>query len=346
MTRTFCHICGRITSELYENKCRTCFTKEKSFLKIPKISLRTCRECLRYFRKGRWEQADGTFEEVLKRACYTAVLESLQVEMDRPSIDIQVEEPVKASNKVYRVKCSVRASGEASGIPCEDEANTEVKVTLELCKDCSKRAGGYFEAILQLRGRADLVTSGADEFLDILSEDQKAHITSLKKLKEGTDIYFASTQVAKKSARQIMDKFGGTIKESAHLHGVDKSGKNVYRVNISLRLSNFMENDVISFEGSVYQVLGFGGRRASLFDLKSRNKRSITFKSLEGAKRLEGAVIKAVVLEAIPGRIQVMETKNYNTLEFYLDVPLKAEDEVSIFKNSEIFLLKTEAEYQ
>lgn len=346
MKRTFCHICGRITSELYENKCRRCFVKEKSFLTLPKITLRVCRECLRYYRKGRWESAEGEPFEILKEAARNALKESLKIEMDKPSIEIMADDPVQASNKVYNIKCTLRAKGEVSGIPAAEEVKTTIKVTLELCLDCSRKAGGFFEAILQLRGRHDLTKSGAPSILEKLTDEQRSHITSIKNLKKGTDVYFAKTAVAKKSARQILEKFGGTIKESAHLHTMDKSGKNVYRVTISLRLPQFMKNDVIKLEGHTYQVVGFGGGRASLFDLESRSRHSAAFKSLEKAEKLDGEAIKAVVLEAIKGRIQVMEQKNYKTLEFYLEIPLKAGDEVIIFKNEGTFLLKIKAESQ
>lgn len=346
MARTFCHICGRITSELYENKCRRCFIKEKSFLRLPKPSVRVCKGCLRYFKRGRWYHADGTLEEVLEKACPLVLKETLHVEMENTRIDIQAEAPVKASNKEYRVKCTVKASGEAYGITCEDEGEVEVKATLELCRDCSRKAGGYYEAILQLRGDTDLVTSGVDEILSTLNKDQKALLTTLNKLKEGTDLYFASTQVARKGAKTLVEKYGGSLKESARLHGVDKSGKNIYRVTVSLRLPEFRENDVIVFKGNTYQVLGFGGGNVSLFDLESRKKLSLAFKLLEGSEKLEGEAVDAVVLEAIPGRIQVMETKDYKTLEFYLDVPSRVKDEVSVFKNKRAFLLKTGAESQ
>jgi nonsense-mediated mRNA decay protein 3 len=346
MARTFCHICGRLTSKLYENKCRSCFVKEKSFVSLPKISLKACRDCLRYYRKGHWETAKGEPFEILKKASINAVKESLKTEMENPSIEIEAEDPIKASNKVYNIKCTIKAKGAVSGIRVEEELKTTVKVTLELCIDCSRKAGGFFEAILQLRGRPDLTKSGAPLLLEKLTEKQRSQITSIKNLKEGTDVYFASTPVAKKSARQIMEKFGGTIKESAHLHTMDKSGKNVYRVTISLRLPEFVENDVITFEGHTYQVLGFGGGRISLFDLTERKSQSFAFKSLKGAEKLQGERINAVVLEAIKGRIQVMEQKNYKTPEFYFDIPLKPKDEVTLFKNEGIFLLRTKPEYQ
>ncbi|MEE8402187.1 MAG: NMD3-related protein [Candidatus Hydrothermarchaeaceae archaeon] len=341
MVRTFCHICGRITADLYEGKCQRCFIKETPFLRLPNLSVRLCKGCLRYLKKGRWNRAAGTFEDVLKKTCRYAVEESLRIEMDNPKVDIQVGEPVKTANKVYRVNCNVRASGKVSGMTCEDEVETGVTVTLELCNDCSRRAGGYYEAILQLRGRADV-----DELVSTLSREQTAFVTSVKKLKEGIDLYFASTQVARKSAKMIVEKYGGSLKESAHLQGVNKSGKSVYRVAISVRLPGFKKNDVVAFKGSVYQVLGFGGGRVSLFDLESRKKHFLSFKSLEIAAKLEGRVIEAVVLEVIPDRIQVMETEYYKTLEFHLHVPLKVKDEISIFKNGGVFLLKTGAEYQ
>jgi nonsense-mediated mRNA decay protein 3 len=301
---------------------------------------------LSYYKRGNWIKTKEASEEVLKRAAKNALRESLKVEIENPEIEIHAEEPVQASNKVYTVRCAVRAKGEASGIPVEEEIETEVKITLELCLDCSRKAGGFFEAILQLRGPPALVKSGAPSLLETLGEDQKSHITSIKELKEGTDLYFASTAVAKKSSRQILEKFGGTIKESAHLHTKDKSGHDVYRVTISLRLPQFVEGDVIKHEGTTYQVTGFGGSGASLFDIENRTKQSVSYKSLERAEKPAGEVVKAVVLEAIKGRIQVMEQKNYSTIEFYLDLPLKPKDEVAIFKNDSVFLLQTETEYQ
>jgi nonsense-mediated mRNA decay protein 3 len=346
MKGRFCHICGRVTKELYENKCRSCFVKEKSFLEVPEISLRTCRECMRYYRRGKWQKTGGAFEGVLKQVSKNAVLESMKVEMDSPDIKISCSEPEMASNKVYNVNCTTIAKGEVSGIPVEEEATASVKITLELCRDCSRRAGGYFEAILQLRGRKDLVAKGADSLNDLLTSDQKSQITSVKSLKEGSDLYFASTAVARKSAKQLMERFGGTIKESAHLHTKDKSGHDVYRVTISLRLPKFMKHDVITLESRTYQVAGFGGGKVSLFDLEERGRKQVAYKSLEKGEMLAGETVKATVLEAIPGRVQVMESKNYKTLEFRLDVPLKAKDEVNIFIDGKEFLLLTESEYQ
>lgn len=346
MVRTFCPICGKITAELYENKCQNCFIKEKSFLKLSKFSARVCRGCLKYFKKGRWNTSDGSSEEVLKTACFYVIKESLSIEMENPQVDIQVGEPIKISNKAYRVKCIIKASGEVSGLSCGDEMDVDVKVTLELCNDCSRRAGGYYEAVLQLRGRAGTVAPDLDEYLDTLKSEQRASITRLKKLKKGVDLYFASTQTCRKSAKTLIEKYGGSLKESAHLQGVSKSGKTVYRVAMSLRLSDFRKNDVISFGKNVYQVLGYSGGMVSLFDLENRKKLSFPFKLIERAERLDGAVINAVVLEAIPGRIQVMDTKDYKTLEFYLQVPLAVKDEVNIFKNGGVFLMKTGPESQ
>jgi NMD protein affecting ribosome stability and mRNA decay len=130
MTRTFCHICGRLTPELFENKCRSCYVKEKSFLTVPEISLKVCRECLRYCKRGNWIKTGDEPEEVLKNAAKNAVKESLKIEIENPEIEIRAQEPVQASSKVYMVKCTVRAKGEASGIPVEEEIETDVKITL------------------------------------------------------------------------------------------------------------------------------------------------------------------------------------------------------------------------
>ena len=323
MKGRFCHICGRGGEELYENKCRSCFVKEKSFLKVPDVQVRACRECLSYYRRGKWEGTKGAFEDVLKQVSKNAVLESLHVEMDVPEISISCDDPEMASNKIYKVNCTANAKGEVSGIPVEEETTTTVKVSFELCQNCSRRAGGYFEAILQLRGRKDLIEKGADSLDDLLTTEQKSQVTSVKNLKEGQDLYFASTAVARKAAKQIMERFGGVIKESAHLHTKDKSGHDVYRVTISLRLPQFSKNDVITLDKRTYEVIGFGGGKVSLFDLEERVRKQFGYKKLEKAEKAAGEKVKATVLEAIKGRLQVMESKNFKTIEFMIDLHLR-----------------------
>lgn len=346
MVKTFCHVCGRITPDLHENKCRMCFIEGRSFLKIPKLSVRVCKRCSNSLKKGRWQKTKGNQDELLKNLSYNAIKESLIVEMENPQVDIWVDEPLKTSNKSYSVECNISATGKVLGEKCEDETKAIVRITLEICVDCSKKAGGYYEAVLQLRGNLDAELSGGDEFIETLSQGAKTSLTRVTRLKEGIDLYFASTQVCRKSAKRIIEKYGGLLKESAHLQGKNRSGKTIYRVSMSLRLPEFKEGDVVTFDGNNYQVLGFGRGKVLLFDLETRRKLSFPFKVTARAEKLKGEVVEGIILEVIPGRVQVMESKNYETIEFYLNVPLKAKDDVSVFKNKRFFLMKTREESQ
>ncbi len=348
--RNFCSVCGKANEVLIESKCRYCFFKEKELFRLPELlEVKICKNCLSYFKKNRWSFVSSSLEEVLQEASFNEIRGS--IEPKNASVKISLGDIKKSSEAVYIVSCSVRVEGRFAGVEYSAKKNVEVRARLELCGNCSRQAGGYYESVLQVRSEEALGRAEREEIeglvnkllSSIAQKDRKAFLSDFKPLRDGMDFYVGSIKVAKKLAEMLREKFGGEISESPKLFGRDKSGKDLYRVTIALRLPRLKEGDIIELEGQLLQLLGFAKEKAIAFDLQSRKRAAMPVKNLKKAKLLgrKKDIVKATVSEVVPGRVQVIELQNYKTLYFKTDIPLRVKDDVEIFGN---YLLKTRSE--
>lgn len=89
-------------------------------------------------------------------------------------------------------------TGEAVFLIERDGERIEVKKLInfvilnDICPDCNRQAGGYFEAIIQLRGNEQRVTRYLHVFKERL-ESEGTFISKFVELKEGLDLYVGST---------------------------------------------------------------------------------------------------------------------------------------------------------
>jgi nonsense-mediated mRNA decay protein 3 len=106
-----------------------------------------------------------------------------------------------------------------------------IETRKELCDVCRKLSGGYFEAIIQIRGNPKRIEKWRKELERALSTE--THISSEEELKEGIDIKVVSSKgaLAAINALGIRD-----YKISKKLWGL-KQGKRVYRTTFALRFS-------------------------------------------------------------------------------------------------------------
>lgn len=109
--------------------------------------------------------------------------------------------------------------------PLKKTVSQEIKVVIitkkRMCDACQKISGGYYEAVLQIRG------DKKDEIARKIKKNMpESMITGIKNLKEGYDIRIADKKIASKAASQLRKSF--SVKESYKLIG-DKKGKKLYR---------------------------------------------------------------------------------------------------------------------
>lgn len=109
------------------------------------------------------------------------------------------------------------------------EAGAQVRFVPQLCVDCSRRSGGYFEAIIQLRGSAENTAKARDELVERM--ERGSFVSKVEQLREGVDIYAGSRKEALAALREMRLKHTSAAK----LFGV-KDGRRVYRFTYCVRL--------------------------------------------------------------------------------------------------------------
>jgi nonsense-mediated mRNA decay protein 3 len=104
-----------------------------------------------------------------------------------------------------------------------------VETQKSLCEHCNKMAGGYYEAIIQIRGNPKDIAKWRKTIAGMLADE--TFIASEEELKEGVDFKVGSS----KGALAVIKELGiRDYKISKKLWGL-KQGKRVYRTTFALR---------------------------------------------------------------------------------------------------------------
>ena len=104
-----------------------------------------------------------------------------------------------------------------------------VNFLVNMCTDCSRMSGGYYESIIQLRGNPRTIDSFAKKVQRELAK--VTFVSKVEEKKEGIDLYIGSTQAVLALIKEIGHKYIITKK----LAGVDKEGRRQYRTSFSIR---------------------------------------------------------------------------------------------------------------
>ena len=187
--------------------CKDCFVPS---IKTPKkILFKQCKYCLSYFVEGKRFLYQEDVEEVLKK--------KIKGNFKEIYVDVEKKEAL------------VVLEGKNGDI----EYNLPLPLFLEkiICEECLKKKSGYYEGIIQIRGKEiEKQRKLASFVLKHLSK--KTFVTNIDNLKEGIDIYVGSS----KALLEILQRLGlKSYKISRKLHTI-KMGKRVYRLTVSIRL--------------------------------------------------------------------------------------------------------------
>lgn len=315
----FCPRCGKETEQ--EGLCQACFLEKYVVFEVPRVIEATvCAKCPSYRVGELWVSTRlKTFEELAKKAASKNIRLLLKINKD-------VREPVVsiASDFVSPniLKARVTVEGSIEGRPVKTEADVEARVRKETCDVCSRIAGGYYEAIVQIRAQGRLPTKKevqrclklADDVMVKAerSGDRLAFVSDVFELPEGMDIYVGSTVSARQISRAIVDELGGTIIESPKLVGA-KEGKGLYRVTFAVRLPGIVPGDIVRMHGSLVFVEK-AGRRISGIDLASGFSNSIPAEEEPEKVASASEGTSTVLVSGDAGSIQILDPVTYAPL--------------------------------
>ena len=165
-----------------------------------------------------------------------------------------------------------------------EEYKIKVIFKLAKCNLCEKEGSTYFEAILQIRcNNMDVLEKTIGELNKrvTLMKTKGMFINKAETLKDGYNLYMTDKKLTQILAKDINNRFGGTMNTSAQLFSRNKqTSKNIYRINIILRLPEFTAKDIIAIENKVYQV-DKTGKLISVIDLDMEKRYAKKYSEVE-----------------------------------------------------------------
>ncbi|MDP6459526.1 MAG: 60S ribosomal export protein NMD3 [Candidatus Hydrothermarchaeota archaeon] len=348
---TFCFVCGKVTGELIEGQCRGCYYREVELLRLPeKPRAKVCRECLSYLKHGRQRPPNKDLHEVVEFAAKDVLMGSMVLkDVKGVEVNLSLGNVKRPNTKKLFIPYTMRVTGVHHDNEYSGKKSGKVEIALIICDSCAKRQSRYYEAVLQIRGveqDEEKIKSLTIDYLERLrGRDPRAFISDFKIVKNGFDIYLGSLGAGRKASHHLAEKYGGMVKESPKLVGKSRDGRDLYRMNISMRLPRFRVDDIISHGSKILQLRGFKSGKVTAYDLESRQRSVLPLKSLNKAEILgrKGEIKRAAVSEIAPDYVQVIE-ENDTTAYFNVALPLKVGDKVKIFHDGKDYLLLTEDE--
>jgi nonsense-mediated mRNA decay protein 3 len=328
MNNTLCPKCGKPTTKLFQGKCKDCFLENFVLAEIaPVLHTKICSTCGARNVKNKWVD-QGDLEEIVIQTAEDALF----IHELADDIELYIE-PRARTPYLYKVHVEVDAT--LLGEIFHQELETEVRVGRESCDMCSRISGGYFEAIIQIRAtnripgdeeKQECINIAGSVLERLINKgDRLAFISSSLEIKEGTDLYVGSSNAARHICKEIVSRLGGSFTESASLQG-RKDGKDMYRITYSLRLPEFMPQDIIDYKGRVIEIKKFS-KNVTGMDVETGTRFTATPDDIKGAtliakrKDLPNTMLVAVENDDL----MVLDPDTYETVTVKKPVMFSAE---------------------
>jgi nonsense-mediated mRNA decay protein 3 len=338
-----CIECGK-KAELYNNLCADCFRAKKQFIDVPNIvDVKLCNHCGARERGKQWLDVES-----IESAVEASLIDKIKLNDDVESSNFKFQFEYEDENNL---KVILNSTLWIKGLKIEDDYEIKVRLKHSVCNRCSKIAGDYYEAILQIRAEdRELDPEEIDTSVDLVEtevntmqvNDRSVFISKYEKIHGGLDFYVGSTQGCRNLAKLIAVKFGGKISSHPSFAG-HKDGHGIYRTTFLVKLPKFRKNDFIEVEGKIIKILEYKTTKIPVIDLITGIKIFIKPKDIQNGKLIgrDEIIQDAVVVAESKKELQILDPDTYKTIDVIKPRNFKLKgDSVRIVKyKGSIFLL-------
>jgi nonsense-mediated mRNA decay protein 3 len=309
----FCVECGNEEPIFRDGVCRKCYLKTHTFTKGPKeVEIPICAHCSSYKYKNTW--TSDLFGDVIRRV----IKNFFEINRELRKVDIATECKELKEN----MSCKVFITGFLNDVEINEEHDLLVHLNKTVCDVCSKRFGGYHEAIVQIRAenrelkKEELEQIGI--YIENLVEDLRAKgnralfITDIGEEHGGLDFFLSEKGAGLVIAKAIKDQYGGVIKQSSKNIGM-RDSKQLYRVTYLVRLPSFVKGDFLKIDNSFFLVNSVHGNKVKLLNLENWGETIKDIKIIHNLKIIgrKELIIEMILVSQTKEEIQVMDPKNY-----------------------------------
>ncbi len=132
----------------------------------------------------------------------------------------------------------------------------------------------YYEGVLQLRNPSKEVIKKAEE---MFNKRKEVWIAKEEKVTNGIDFYISNWRYLIEIGNKLKKQFGGEVKTSRKLWGVNRqTSKVVYRVIFLLRLPKVKIGDIIEYRGKKVKIKEFR-KKIGAVDIETGKKKMIKY---------------------------------------------------------------------
>jgi len=313
----FCVECGKEGPIHKNGVCEQCYIQSTQFTKGPNIiDIFVCPKCSAYKYKNIWYQE--AFQEALQRHLRNHF--KISQELSKTTITPTCTE----SKKI--MLCTITVSGYIGNTQVSEHHDIQLRLKHTVCDVCSKKYGGYYEAILQIRSekrklsehQTQAIHSSVEYF--VVAQQKKGNraffITDIAEEHGGLDFYLSEKGTAYSLVKKLQEEHGGEIKKSSKNIGM-KDSKQVYRMTYLLRLPSYKKHDVIFYNNTYYLIIALSGRKIHVIDLVTWDERIFYSKEVQKLKIIDitKKVNDMIVVSQTNKEIQLMDTKTYKNWE-------------------------------
>jgi nonsense-mediated mRNA decay protein 3 len=317
--------------ELRGGLCVDCHLERNPVMVVPDvIDLVRCPTCGSSRGRGGWSApslTDGYVEEVLHDDVVDAAEAAVQV-MEGSlvrSMDMTVRPEARSAFFV-----TIQAKIGLMGQTVEADGGTRVRVRGEQCPLCSRKAGQYFEAIIQFRGSSERSATDAEldrarrhvhgEIERLSASSRDVYIVKEERIHGGLDFYISTQAAGAQIVRGLAGMFSATATSSTKLAG-QRDGKEVVRVTHAVRLPELRRGDYALFKGQLYKVVSASAKEATVDPAAGTAKRKRLSRGERQELRLVGDIDspeEAVVVSTSGAEVQVLDPSSMRTVDLAL----------------------------
>ena len=239
----------------------------------------------------------------------------LEERAKKVAVDFSVQEIDQRTNRLH-----VEVTGTIDGYEFHDSHSPLLQTSNAVCTPCTRKDGDYFEATVQLRsaGRKlneeelSSLRSTLDELLQSMEPNPMFFVSKEGPVTGGWDLQLGSKSLARTWGRKLTRSFGGSVKESSTVVGVNE-GIEVTRLTLSYRKPAYSIGDVVRFKKSLWivdswQKVGPILRKVDRFERSGATWRDMESSSVECTRAEQN---KVQVLNRDSSAAEFMDPSDY-----------------------------------
>jgi|TARA_B110000459_G_scaffold46624_1_gene51869 nonsense-mediated mRNA decay protein 3 len=278
----FCLVCGAEPPLFGDRMCEPCLRKRIHLVKVPEnVPWVRCARCGIVEIQGKWVliSEEEIWDELIQR--------HVVFHKDAENIGLAHESRTVSDRHTL---LHLQVEGTIEGLSFKEEHTMRARMANGVCLTCTRRAGNYFEATVQLRSTGRRLSE--DEFTDLritldkvmeeMADDPMFFITSEGPVTGGYDIVLGNKGLARTWGRHLVSEYGGHIAESNTVAG-RKDGVDVTRLTLLYRKPGYEIGDVLRWRDKLWRAASWTKEGAIMSRIDRQERTGASWRDLESA---------------------------------------------------------------